>query len=600
MSGHVVITITRTAGANAVLSALFLDPSSAAPLYKEGDTMTVRFSGWNDPSSADRGSGLHFSIALDPALLATSYTDAGTATSAVLVLPDDGVQLVYGRVFDKDGGFTNLIARAQVAGVAPAATLSNNGPTAEGSPVTIAFSTPVDPSSADTNAGFRYSFARDPSELATSYYDTSRTQAQGSITPPTYDSGTFLIYGRVLDKDNLHTDATTTVVVADTAPTAKLSTTGPIPEGGKALVTLGGAVDPSPFDTKVGFHYSFATDPSDLATTYDQASSSNWANLDKFPDNGTYTLFGRILDQDSGYTDYRMMVAVYNVAPTATITNSGPVAAGRAVSISLINPHDPSTVDTSARFHYSFATTPAGLAGSYVAAGTGNSASFIFAQGGAYTIYGRIFDKDGGYTDYNTVVSVAVTPTIGDAGFEQPSAGPVGSLGSYVYDPTGTAWAFSGTAGVAANGSALTASNPAAPEGVQVGFLQRTGAFSQAVPGWLAGRYVISFDAAQRGNSQASRQDFQVRVDGAVVGTFAPSGTSHGPYTTAAFSVAAGSHTIAFVGLDSVGGDNTALVDDVAVVPVGTLAIRTVGPVAPDPRMTSVATVDVVSTSRST
>ena len=44
--------------------------------------------------------------------------------------------------------------------------------------------------------------------------------------------------------------------------------------------------------------------------------------------------------------------------------------------------------------------------------------------------------------------------------------------------------------------------------------------------------------------------------------------------------MAAGSHTIAFVGLDSVGGDNTALVDDVAVVPVGTLAIHTVGPVA--------------------
>ena len=58
--------------------------------------------------------------------------------------------------------------------------------------------------------------------------------------------------------------------------------------------------------------------------------------FDNFPDNGTYTLFGRILDKDSGYSDYSMTVDVYNVAPTAVITNTGPVAAGSALSVSLI------------------------------------------------------------------------------------------------------------------------------------------------------------------------------------------------------------------------------------------------------------------------
>ena len=43
--------------------------------------------------------------------------------------------------------------------------------------------------------------------------------------------------------------------------------------------------------------------------------------------------------------------------------------------------------------------------------------------------------------------------------------------------------------------------------------------------------------------SQASRQDFHVLVDGVVVGTFTPAGTSYQTYTTAAFSVTAGSHT---------------------------------------------------------
>ena len=67
---------------------------------------------------------------------------------------------------------------------------------------------------------------------------------------------------------------------------------------------------------------------------------------------------------------------------------------------------------------------------------------------------------------------------------------------------------------------------PAGPEGAQVAFLQGTGSFTETVSNWTAGSYVLTFDAAQRGNDQASRQDFSVLVDGTVVGTFTPSGTS--------------------------------------------------------------------------
>jgi hypothetical protein len=157
-----------------------------------------------------------------------------------------------------------------------------------------------------------------------------------------------------------------------------------------------------------------------------------------------------------------------------------------------------------------------------------------------------------------------VTGTLADAGFESPAVG-TGTFGAYQYDPAGTPWSYAGQAGVAGNGSGFTAGNPAAPEGTQVGFLQGTGSFSQAVAGWAAGSYVLSFDAAQRGDIQAARQDFQVLVDGAVVGTFTPSGTAYQVYTTRPFSVAAGAHTIAFRGLDSARGDNTAFIDGVSV-----------------------------------
>ena len=72
-------------------------------------------------------------------------------------------------------------------------------------------------------------------------------------------------------------------------------------------------------------------------------------------------------------------------------------------------------------------------------------------------------------------------PTLSDGGFEVPEAGPSGVNGSYLYRPTGTAWAYAGTAGVAADGSGFTAGNPSAPEGDQVGFLQKTGSISQSV-----------------------------------------------------------------------------------------------------------------------
>ncbi len=165
--------------------------------------------------------------------------------------------------------------------------------------------------------------------------------------------------------------------------------------------------------------------------------------------------------------------------------------------------------------------------------------------------------------------SAGPIPAVGDAGFEQLAVGS----GGYSNDSTGSAWTFSspsggstaGYAGVSGNNSPYTGGNPSAPQGSQVALLQGGGMISQSVAGWAAGTYTISFDAAQRANYQASREDFEVLVDGAVVGTFTPSGTSYQVYTTVAFNVAAGSHTIEFLGLDSAGGDNTAFLDAVSV-----------------------------------
>ena len=156
-------------------------------------------------------------------------------------------------------------------------------------------------------------------------------------------------------------------------------------------------------------------------------------------------------------------------------------------------------------------------------------------------------------------VALASPSSIGDPGFEQVVVGS----GQFQYGPTGSPWVFTGGSGISGNNSGFTSGNPNAPQGAQVAILQQTGSFSQSVTGLTAGSYVLTFDAAQRGNHGGS-EDFNVQIDGSVVGIFTPSSTSYQSYSTVAFSVTGDSstkHTITFQGLDRAGGDNTAFLD---------------------------------------
>ena len=151
-------------------------------------------------------------------------------------------------------------------------------------------------------------------------------------------------------------------------------------------------------------------------------------------------------------------------------------------------------------------------------------------------------------------------PAIGDPGFESV----VLADGTFQYSPTGSTWSFGAGSGLSANNSGFTGYNPVSPQGRQVAFLQMGGALSETVPGWTAGVYVVKFQAAQR---TGNRQNLQVLVDGTVVGMVNPSGSTYQAYSSAAFAVSAGPHSITFQGLDSSGGDNSAFIDDVKVAP---------------------------------
>ena len=160
--------------------------------------------------------------------------------------------------------------------------------------------------------------------------------------------------------------------------------------------------------------------------------------------------------------------------------------------------------------------------------------------------------------------TVAVeSPLIADGSFETPAL----ASGTWQFSPAGSPWQFAGTAGISSNQSAFTAGNANAPDGTHVGLLKDGGSISQSVQ-LAAGSYQLSFQAAQRGNWQVGEQQIKVLVDGSVIGTIRPSGTTYALYTTADFSVATGTHTITFQGLPASTAstaDSTAFIDTVAV-----------------------------------
>lgn len=168
-----------------------------------------------------------------------------------------------------------------------------------------------------------------------------------------------------------------------------------------------------------------------------------------------------------------------------------------------------------------------------------------------------------GATDFATLhilVYSQIQNVVANYRFESPATA------TFVGNPTGAGWAFSGS-GVAANGSAFTSGNANAPDGTQVAYLQGTGSISQILSGLTPGAtYEVTFAASQRQNKTGGQpgQTFDARIDGVVTGSFEPSQASAG-YADVSFRFTATSsqHTLAFAGTNLNGGDNTAFIDHI-------------------------------------
>src|SRR5262249_39912717 len=121
-----------------------------------------------------------------------------------------------------------------------------------------------------------------------------------------------------------------------------------------------------------------------------------------YNDNGTYTATLTVTDGLGNVGQSSVVVTVANAAPTAILVAPTTVNEGSSFTVGLSGATDPSSADVAAGFHYAFAVDGASLSGvTYASSGTSASQTFTFPDGPSdHTITVRIFDKDGGFTDY--------------------------------------------------------------------------------------------------------------------------------------------------------------------------------------------------------
>jgi predicted extracellular nuclease len=184
-------------------------------------------------------------------------------------------------------------------------------------------------------------------------------------------------------------------------PTVDAGGPYPVSEGGSVLVTATGD-DPN---TGEMLTYDWDLDNNGSFETPGQSVSFDASALDG---PSSHTIKVRVTDTGGLFAVAQTTVEVQNVLPTATLSNNGPVLSGNPVTVSFSNQFDPSTADTGVGFHYAFAcdgSSPS--AATYASSGSGVSTVCIFNDGPSlHTVRARIIDKDDGYSEYTTPVTV--------------------------------------------------------------------------------------------------------------------------------------------------------------------------------------------------
>ena len=150
--------------------------------------------------------------------------------------------------------------------------------------------------------------------------------------------------------------------------------------------------------------------------TYTVAAQGAISRNHTYDDNGIYTVTYTVTDKDGGVSTPASTFQRHGQqrGPDGDAGQQRPDQRGRlGQRHASATSSDPSNADTAAGFHYAYSCTNGDLsAATYAGSGTCATTSCTFNDNGTYTVTARIIDKDGGFTEYTTDVTVNnVAPT---------------------------------------------------------------------------------------------------------------------------------------------------------------------------------------------
>ena len=215
------------------------------------------------------------------------------------------------------------------------------------------------------------------------------------------------------------------LTINDVPPTATIVPPTNPEEGTPFTISMTDPIDVEA-DIAAGLHYYFAVESASAAApnvvpnidlssvNYANTSTSSTSPPFTVPDNGVYYVYGVVIDQYGKYTVDESRITVGNVAPTADILITVPQPG--TADLQIIG-HDISPTDSAVGLRYSidfgnavFLGNFASYAGSLkitdstTVAGTVAVPTALLNTNADLQVVVRVFDKDGGFTDYFVTV----------------------------------------------------------------------------------------------------------------------------------------------------------------------------------------------------
>ena len=218
------------------------------------------------------------------------------------------------------------------------------------------------------------------------------------------DNGVYVVTVEVSDGAGHTASDSLSVTVANVAPTASLGNDGPKDEASAVTVSFTNVVDPSSEDTLT---YSFDWDNDGNYEIVDQTEASAQHT---WPNDGTYTVRGRVKDDDGGLNAYATDVVVNNVAPVVDAGADATINEGSAFNSSG-SFADPGADPWSATVDYG----DGGGAQTLALAGKTFTLSHTYADDDAddqYTVTVCVTDDDATRCDTAVVTVLNVAPVV--------------------------------------------------------------------------------------------------------------------------------------------------------------------------------------------